>query len=295
MARTWGQLRFELAKFAPGEDLQLATDWLNGAYRDVLDHKSWKGLEKEAVLETVAPYTAGAVALTPGSATVTGTGTVWTSAMSYRGFRLDGDNASYTFTRLTNTTATLDRPYEGDGAHAVTAGAYHIFQNLFTLPADVKYIERMLNTRLGRPIVEKSQTELAEISAQRAAYNEPLFYSPWDDGDESLPPVVHSVELYPIPLQAAGYPYTYQKSVLQCSDANLKSYPLPWVSEDALVAGAKSRALGHAKDYTGAAFEAARALALRQQMVGVESRRNGPSLIQMAPRFTRHRVRRWTR
>jgi hypothetical protein len=296
MARTWGQLRFELGKFAPGEDLQLTTEWLNGAYREVLDHKSWKGLEKEAVLETVAPYVTGTVALTPGSTAVTGTGTTWTTQMSGRSFRVDGDNAYYTFTWLTATTGTIDRPYEGDAnSDPVPAGAYHIFQNIFLLPSDVKYIQAMLNARIGQPMKEKSRAELAGISAQRIAYNEPLIYSPSDDSIETSPPVLHSVELYPIPLYTAGYPYTYQKAAIQFDGTNTGAYPLPWVSEDALIAGAKARILAHQKDYNGSQGQAAIALGFRLQMVATETRRMGPSKIQMAARFTQHRVRRWTK
>jgi hypothetical protein len=68
----------------------------------------------EAVLQTTAPYSTGTVAVTEGSAAVTGTDTVWTAGMSGREFRVTGRDEIYTFTRTGNTTGTLDRNYEGD-------------------------------------------------------------------------------------------------------------------------------------------------------------------------------------
>jgi hypothetical protein len=264
MSRTWGQLRFEISKFAAGIDLQLVNEWLNSAYREVLDHHSWKGLEKDAVLLTVAPYTTGSVTVTAGSTAVTGASTVWTDAMTGRRFRKAGDSSVYTFTRLTATTGTLDRAYEGDTA----AGAAYS-------------IELQSRAAFGR------------MAPSLTYYGEPAFYIPVADSDELDPPVLHEVELYPVPNQAAGYPYTYQKATVQFDGTNTSDYPLPWVSEDAIMAGAKARVLRHQKDYVGSQTEAAIALGFRQQMFTQEKRRTGPERIVMAERYTRHRRRRW--
>src|SRR3990167_5562213 len=52
-------------------------------------------LMTEGVITTVAPYATGTVAMTNGSKTVTGTDTVWTSAMVGRKIRFGSDNAYY--------------------------------------------------------------------------------------------------------------------------------------------------------------------------------------------------------
>lgn len=292
MARTWGQLRFEISKFAAGIDLQLVNEWLNSAYREVLDHHSWKGLEKDAVLETVAPYTTGTVTVTNGSTALTGAATVWTAGMTGRQFRIVGDSSFYTFTRTAATTGTLDRAYEGTTA---AGAAYSIFQAIYSLPSDVKYIQQMLNPRTGQPIELKDRAAFGRMAPSLTYYGEPSFYIPVSDSDELTPPVLHEIELYPVPNQAAGYPYSYQKAVVQFDGTNTSSSPLPWVSEDAIVSGAIARVLRHQKDYTGFAAAKADALTFRVQMFTQEQRRVGPQVIVMADRYTRHRRARWQR
>ena len=291
--RTWGQLRYEIAKFAPGEDLQLVTQWLNASYREILDHYRWKGLEKSSILETTAIYQTGTATATAGSTAIVGVGTGWVTGQTGLNFRICGDNESYVFTFVDGTDGTLDRPYEG--LTGTAPGGYYLFQNVYPLPSDVKYIQEILNPTLDRPLKVRTRTELDAISASRLVYGCPLVWAPGDDSPETDPPVLHSVELYPIPQFAVGMPFSYQQSVLEFDGTNTSAQPLYWISEDALVAGAKARVLAHQKNYEGSQVEAGRALEFRQQMTGIETKRTGPVRIQMARRFSKHRQRRWCR
>jgi hypothetical protein len=73
---------------------------------------------------TTADYTTGTVAVTQNNATVTGTDTVWTSAMVGRWFKVNSDGYWYRVaSRASNTSITLESVYEGTTA---TAQAYVI-------------------------------------------------------------------------------------------------------------------------------------------------------------------------
>ena len=88
MARTWGQIRFEVEKAFPGVDIDLLDGWIKSVYQGILDHRNWSGLEAEANITTVAVYEVGTLAATLGSTALTGTGTTWTTAMSTRRIRI---------------------------------------------------------------------------------------------------------------------------------------------------------------------------------------------------------------
>lgn len=292
MAKTWGQIRFELAKFAPGVDPQLLNGWIRGAYHRILDYRNWKGLEVEGWIESVAAYTDGTVTVTAGSTAVTGASTVWLSQMTGRKFRVDGRNEWYTFTRTGATTGTLDREYEGDSGSALP---YKIFQNVYELPEAAKFIQVISNLRTGLPLAIKGRRELDQISAGRLAYGEPSMFSPGSDTPEASPPVLHRVELYPIPELAAGYPYTYQSIPASFTGQNTSDSPLAWVSDDAISAFTKASILRHQKDYAGAEEEERQGGLFLTELSMQENERNGPVQIRMQPRFVRHRARRWSR
>jgi len=65
-------------------------------------------------------YNTGTVAVTKGSATITGSSTVWTAQMNGLPFRVIGNSAEYIFTYISATSGTLDRIYEGTTASADT-------------------------------------------------------------------------------------------------------------------------------------------------------------------------------
>jgi hypothetical protein len=288
---TWGQIRFELAK-GRALDLQLLNGWINAAYRQILDHHSWKGLEGDAVLQTIAPYAAGTAAVTNGSAAVTGTGTTWTSGMTGREFRVEGRGERYTFTYVSATAGTLDRNYEGD---TEAAAGYSIFKRIYNLPADAKYVKAMQNPRIGAPVLRKTRDDLNEADPSRVRSGPARIFAPHSDSDEASPPVLHRVEIYPVPDAAEGLPFSYEKAVSEFTGSNTTDSPLPWVSEDAIKAGALVRIYRHVKDAAGEASARADFRDFVAGMVRVEAARVGPARLRMDPRYTAHRRQRWAR
>lgn len=290
--RTWGQINVELSKFLSGVDPQLRIGWINSAYHRILASRNWKGLEIEAWLQTVDAYSTGTISVTLGSNAVTGTGTTFTALMSTRKIRIDGRNEWYTFTRVSGTTGTLDRNYEGDTDALAT---YRIYQDTYSLPAGCKFIQVMENVRTGLKLTSRNRSEMDDISASRLGFGEPSIYSTDSDTPEASPPVLHTVELYPAPEFAAGFPYTYQFNPNDFTGQNTSASPLPWVSDDAILAYTKASMLRAAKDYSGSNDEEAVAAVFLSTMNREENERVGGVRIRMAPRFTAHRKLRWQR
>jgi len=293
--RNWGQIAFELTKFAQANgvaDLDLIEGWINSAYNEVLEARDWQGLTANGLITTAAKYDTGTAAVTAGSAAVVGTTTVWTSDMDGRQFRVAGRNEMYTLTFVDATHLTLDRAYEGTDE---AAAGYAIFQNVYRLPTDVKYLEPPRNVQSQIPLTKLSRTQLDSADPSRVLFGPPRYYCLDADSDEATPPVVHQVELYPIPDATETLPYQYIRATAGYDGTNRDTGPLPFVSDDAILSGAKVRALKHVKDYGGAALEKQEQQELLRNMHTTETYRTGGQRIQIAERFVRHRYTRWQR
>jgi hypothetical protein len=96
---------------------------------------NWPYLMEESFIATVAPYETGTVSVTNASATVTGSGTTFTSGMVGRKIRVNSENAYYRIKTFVSTTElTLEVNYQGSTA---TGETYSIFKDEYRLPADL--------------------------------------------------------------------------------------------------------------------------------------------------------------
>ena len=123
-------------------------------------------LMTESFITTVAPYTTGTVAMTNGSTTVTGTDTVWTSAMVGRKIRFGSDNAYYRISAVGGTTSlTLEVPYQGT---TDTDATYSIYKDEYRLPADldVYKVMRQIENSVAMEGVESSAFDIYEPTPQ---------------------------------------------------------------------------------------------------------------------------------
>lgn len=120
----------------------------------------WPFLWTESFFQTIAEYATGTLALTNGSATITGTDTVFTSAMVGRKLRVSGDTASYTIKTFTSTTSiTLDQTYGGTTASGVS---YSIYKDQYLLRADVDTQKRLRQAENGVALFSLSAGEFDE-------------------------------------------------------------------------------------------------------------------------------------
>lgn len=110
--QTYGQLRLRVAQRAPGISLELIDGFFQDRYTQILDKLPWKRLEAESVLQCPPSYNIGTITATQGSSLIVGSGTAWTTALDGLTIRINNNQEFYTFTYVSGTEATLDRPYE---------------------------------------------------------------------------------------------------------------------------------------------------------------------------------------
>lgn len=278
MAFTLGDARFRIAKTPGGEgvDQDYLDSVINEVYATILRSYPWKRLTVTTTLQTTAIYDTGTVAVTNGANTVVLTSGTFTSAMTGRDFRVDGNNEFYTFTFVDATNGTIDRNYEGTTA---TAGTYRIFKRIYALASTVSVVQSLKVFGLDADLDETDQEQLDEMDASRLTYGRPETFALFDD-DASTPPV-SQIELWPIPEDAEGLPLRYTKAppVLSVPSDNI----LPWVSYECLIAGVKAELGIGSED---------KFLILLRAAQSEENRRIQPQQIKMADRFVRHREER---
>ncbi|MGA9769175.1 MAG: hypothetical protein WBV94_09050 [Blastocatellia bacterium] len=284
---TFGQLLFDLSKLphGAGVDTVILKNAVNATYREILDKFPWTRLEKSSSIQTVAIYETGTVAVTQGSTAITGTGTVWTTGMTGRRFRIDGREEFYTFTRTGNGTGTTERTYEGEDDGAAS---YRIFDNIVTLPSDLRVLESIKVPSINRDLDQIGREQLDQFAPARLDYGPPEVYAPFDDSAGGLP----QIELYPIPETAEGLPIRYRtaKARLVASGDTLPE----WMSEECLKTGVEAYLYGLAGDVGMRDRMRVDFLSLLADQKVVDIERMEPQQMRMASRFTRHRrARAW--
>jgi hypothetical protein len=271
---TYGEVRFYLSKFFPVADPDLVDLAINNRLETIERHMNWWALRKDANIVTVASYSTGSLALTNGSTAVTLTGGVLTTAMTGRKLIALGRFETYTITRLTDTTGTLDRAYEGD---TDTGLGYLIYQDIYDLPADYRMPAHAMNSHLSVELRYRNSDALAE---EPVTHGEPVFYSETTRSTDT-----RRARVYPAPDAAASYPYTYIASIPRMSDATVTTDVPSWISTRGLLAGAKVE-LGDKDEEITFQTELS-------SMRAEDCRARGPQALKMAPVFTRHRMERW--
>src|SRR5215470_351475 len=111
---TLGQFQGRVSQtfIGAGVNQDILIGLVNDAIEEVCRSTEWSRLEKQSVLQTVAPYQTGTVDITVGATLVTLTGGTFASAMTGRFFRVLSELEYYQFTFATGSTGNLDRAYE---------------------------------------------------------------------------------------------------------------------------------------------------------------------------------------
>lgn len=120
----------------------------------------WPFLWTTDWFQTTDDYTTGTVSITDGSATITGTDTVWTAAMVGRKIRFEGSIASYTIKTFSSATSLiLDQTFQGT---TDTSATYVIYKDEYLLRADVDTQKRIRQAENGIALFSLSATEFDE-------------------------------------------------------------------------------------------------------------------------------------
>lgn len=285
---TLGYINQRLTKEFPGVDAVVRLGIINDRYQEILERLPWSRLDKETVIQTVAQYVTGTVAITAGGTAITGTGTAWTAAMTGRQIHIAGRSEAYTFTYASATTGTIDRAYEGA---TETAGAYLIAQSIYALPSDCRIIRSLRNLSLPKLINRRDRAQGDVTDPGRIFAGPPSYWNEYMD-DSSDPPLMQ-VELWPAAdaIYSVQVSYTAEKGYLAQSDTSVAF--VPWAQPGALMAGCRADLALLAEKLPLAQIHAGHFENLMVQMVNNESRRQGPSEMTMQSVYTRHRQKRW--
>jgi hypothetical protein len=286
---TWGQIRLLLQQTAGAMSPDLIDGFVNTRYVDILDHYPWKGLEVEAVLESVAAYTTGTVSVTQGANTVVGVGTTFSGAMTGQKFQLAGDVAIYTATFVDTGDLTLDRNYEGLSA---TGAGFTIFQDEYELPPATKTVLSVSNPVTGKPLDDWTKGQIVAALWLPVCPGTPEAYAISADTDEDDPPVYHTLQLTPPPSLAQGFPLRYQKASAGFNGTNTAAGPLPWVSDQTLLNGCRADIRMQQGKLTDAEGYEAKFKQGLVEMVRLDGARRGQSTLQTPKAWSSYRLRR---
>ncbi|KKL49116.1 hypothetical protein LCGC14_2318710, partial [marine sediment metagenome] len=172
----------------PAAGYPLAREWVAFAFRQVAERRRWSWLVKENQFLFPDPVTAGTVAVTRNSATITGTGTAVTGAMIGRQFRVGNQTPLYTITaRASDTSWTIERPWGGSTATGV---GYEIFNAYATVPSDFHSFITVVDAKQNWQLhLHRQQVELNSFDPQRANSGNPWWVLFRDYDTVSTPPL----------------------------------------------------------------------------------------------------------
>lgn len=211
---TFGEVRFQLSKMYPAVDHDLLDGWILDGYQHALSELDWTRLDTRVSVAIPAEYNTGTVAVTKGSASVVGTGATFATEMTGRLFRVLTGSEYYQFTFNSATTATLDRPYEGETA---TGADYRINQNVFRLPTDARGVQAVDGLTVKTA---------ADLPPNRTEYGRPAYWTP--SMDSYTDPPCMQIEVYPVPVEAGSLSVSFTSEATPPTLETATTL-LPWV------------------------------------------------------------------
>jgi hypothetical protein len=174
---------------------------INDCYRTVVRQRQWIGTVRQISFSTYPPYTAGTVSLSTNSATVTGSGTSWTSVLIGRYLHVMNYSPIRVIAVTSATNLTLDQAW---GDVSVTGINYEINQNRIVLPADAERILRWTGPTWN--LVRQTNFMIDAIDPQRQLHGDPLSFTEVENVGGRI-----EVELWPIPDQYRLHTITYRR------------------------------------------------------------------------------------
>lgn len=243
MPRSWGQIQLECDRaieLAPGR----WPSYITSAYQDILNRRKWLGLTESFRLTTIQAVSAGTISITKGATAVTGSGTAWDPSLTRMQLLVSEGPETYGIEITSATTAELDRPYERD---SVVDTGYRIFRQNYALPLDVKSVSSIRRPGYPRALERIHRAAMQDHGIQ---FGEP---TKWAYGLQvGTDPEYKTVDLIAIPDLEIALNVEYQVAPVHFNGRNTSDYPLDWVSDDAIIYGAKAlAAMDKGLDYEG--------------------------------------------
>jgi len=219
---TFQQLWKRLLVHAPNLPVPLAQEFINTAYSRILGSYRWSQLRGFGTIYCPVPYGDGTVSLTNGSTTVTGSGTVWTAAMSGRQLIIGGEAPFRDIASVDSATSlTLAQAYAGPD---LTAQTYSIQLAYPTLPTDFEMFISVVDPVRNWKLWEAFLPEYVDRwDANRSYTADPWLVLPAPPNSAG----VRRCELWPRPNVEASFYFTYQrKPALLASAGDTPIFPV---------------------------------------------------------------------
>ena len=217
-AQVWNQVLLR----APDVGPMIAQNLVRNAFLRVAERRRWSWLIKFGQFISPAVYNTGTVTVTQGSATVTGSGTAWTSALLYRQFRIGLTAPIYTIQSVDSATQiTLDSAY---GSTTASGAVYQIYQCFYSTPSDYHSMLTLWDPQMNWQLyLNVKQEELNLVDAQRATMGNAYCVSYRDTSTLTTnisagQPGVPRLELWPH-ATARVFPFLYEARATDLIDS----------------------------------------------------------------------------
>ena len=227
---TFAQLWNRVLLLAPDLPPFVAQLFTKQAHRRIVDHHYWSELKQDAEFSVPTWYTTGTVAWTQGSATITGTGTLWdtgTNVSLYQQIQLGNIGNFYTITAInSDTEIEVDRVVK----YASASGeSYHIGQLYIELPTDLEVLEVVRDKQNEWRVFKNfwSQEYLDRIDPNRTATGTPTLMVYASNRIDASGNQIPRMELWPAPSSTEDYIYRYRKykDLTAATDRGLEMVP----------------------------------------------------------------------
>ena len=192
---------------------------LNDILQEICQASNFSWLYGDSSFITTAVYEAGSLTATEGGTTLTGSSTIWTSAMVGRKIRIE--NATYDISAYTSgTDLTLSTNYAGAGGSGL---GYTIFQGEYSLSSDVEDVLSMYQENYPHKLDKVGIEVMDMLYPSGTASGYPYKYSivGYDSSGYM------KVAVYPIPQLARNVYYRFKYRVTEMSsDSDTPIIPL---------------------------------------------------------------------
>lgn len=209
--------------------------WLNFAQQDIAMRYPWPFLQTRESITTVVDKTAGTVAVTSGSTTVTGSSTAFAAVDIGKYIQFQGENDWYRISARSSTTdITIDTAY-APTANLAAGSTYVIRKFFYSLSSSVDRILDIKNWEKAIRFVNTDFGTLDWISGANMAAGGPSAYAMYGlDSSGNI-----QLTFYPFPTTPQIYEVKYLKRLTDLSaDADLSGIPVKWhhvIVEGALI------------------------------------------------------------
>lgn len=149
---------------------------INNAYFQIWNKANWWFARREYYFDTIAAYTTGTLTATKNSATITGAGTAFTSAMIGRKLIVGGDDVAYIVKSVASgTSLTLETIYLGT---TVSGSTYGIYKHLYRLNDRAMKILWAVTSKDKVKLQESNERRYIHWNAYSTSKGNPTHYIP---------------------------------------------------------------------------------------------------------------------